>query len=164
MTLPQRKHQRLKHFDYRRDGVYFLTICTFERGHLLGIIDNGVMHLNQFGEIIKSELMRIPDHHPSVSIDNFVVMPNHIHIIIVINNQNQCQGLAERSRPFPTVSTIVGLYKSGVTNKIHKINPSLTVWQKSFHDHRIRDENDYSHIWDYIEYNPMKWELDKYFT
>ena len=63
-----------------------------------------------------------------------------------------------------TVSTIVGLYKSGVTNKIHKINPTLTVWQKSFHDHIIRDEKDYRHIWEYIEHNPMQWELDKYFT
>ena len=164
MSLPQRKHQRLKNFNYSQDGVYFLTICTSDREHLLGIIENGVMHLNQPGEIVKSELIRIPDHVPSVSIDNFAIMPNHIHIIIVINNQKQCQDLAERSRPFHTVSTIVGLYKSGVTNKIHKINPTLTVWQKSFHDHIIRDEKDYRHIWEYIEHNPMQWELDKYFT
>ncbi len=80
-------------------------------------------------------------------------MPNHIHAIISIN---KCDD-KERSRPFPTLSTVIGLYKSGVSRKI-----GFPIWQKSFHDHIIRDEKEYQEIWQYIDTNPQKWEEDCY--
>lgn len=85
-------------------------------------------------------------------------MPNHVHAIIVINNE-------ERSRPFPTaLPTVIGLYKSGVSKRIHQLNPDLNVWQKSFYDHIIRDENEYLRVWKYIDENPIKWDTDEYYT
>jgi len=105
--------------------------------------------------------MQIPERFSNVYLDKFVVMPNHVHIIIVIDNvDNQ----AERSRPFPTVSKIIGLYKSGVARCIHEMNKEITVWQKSYYDHVIRTEDDYQNAWQYIDTNPLKWEEDKYFT
>ena len=70
---------------------------------------------------------------------------------------------AERSRPFPTLSNIMGLYKSGVSKNIHSLYPGISVWQKSFHNHIIRTERDYQNIWKYIDENPIKWAEDKYY-
>ena len=92
----------------------------------------------------------------NVRISKYVIMPNHIHAIIVIE---ACS--AERSKPFPTLSTIVGLYKSGVARHIHKNEPNIKVWQKSFYDHGIRNQQDYDEIWQYIENNPLKYALKK---
>ena len=91
--------------------------------------------------------------------DKYVIMPNHIHMIVVIG----CDG-AERSRPFPTLSTVIGQYKSGVSRNIHSICPDFKIWQKSFHDHIIRNENDYQMIWQYIDTNPATWENDCFYT
>lgn len=90
-------------------------------------------------------------------------MPNHVHVIVVIDRHFEDHGISERSRPFPTVSTIMGLYKSGVSNKIHRINPEIVVWQKSFHDHIIRNEDDYQNILEYINANPLKWTDDQFY-
>jgi len=72
--------------------------------------------------------------------------------------------ITERSRPFPTIQKIMGLYKSGVSKNIHLINEKIEVWQKSYYEHIIRNEQDYKEIYEYIENNPLKWELDKYFN
>ena len=87
-------------------------------------------------------------------------MPNHIHAIISIG----CNGVVERSRPFPTLSTVVGLYKSGVSKRIHDMDSQIKVWQKSYYDHVIRGNDDYVEICRYIDENPLKWDLDEYNT
>ncbi len=158
MALSQRKPQRLQDYDYSEQGAYFITLCTHNRQHLFGKLLDGTMRINKYGLIAQSHLLNIPQHFDSVVVDKFIVMPNHLHCIFIL------WGTAERSRPFPTLSTVVGLYKSGVTNRIHGFSPDLCVWQKSFHDHVIRDEQDYLRIWQYIDTNPLNWEKDRYFT
>ena len=95
-----------------------------------------------------------------IIIDEYVIMPNHVHAIIIIGCDGKTCSETERSRPFPTLSTIVGLYKSGVSKRIHIINKEIEVWQKHYYDHIIRNRNDYSEIWKYIDNNPIKWEED----
>ena len=156
MNLPNRKLPRLRGFDYSDQNFYYVTICTCDKKYLFGTIEQ----LNIYGKIAQQELINIPLHYKGITIDKYVIMPNHIHVIIIIG----CCEKAERSRPFPTLSTIVGLYKSGVSKVIHKISPEIEVWQKSFYDEIIRNEQSYREIWEYIDGNPLQWRLDKYFT
>ena len=151
MDLPKRKLQRLHGFDYSKANYYFVTICTDERNELFGKIGKP----NEFGSIAEAKLLEIENHYENVFVDKYVIMPNHIHVIIVLKNHK-----TERSRPFPTLSQIVGLYKSGVTKTIHEKNPELKVWQKSFNDVIIRNEKAYNEICKYIYDNPLKAELD----
>ena len=167
MELPKRKSIRLKDYDYSQDGAYFITICTHNKECILGeIVGNGLDHsenvnpicsmkLNCYGEIVENELKNISEHFSYITIDKYVIMPNHIHAIILIDNDYK----TERSRPFPTLSTVIGLYKSGVSRK-----SETQIWQKSFHDHIIRNEKEYLEIWEYIDINPLKWADDCYHT
>ena len=116
--------------------------------------------LNDYGFTAKIHINQICSHFSEIQIDKYVIMPNHIHCIVKIG----CSAAEERSRPFPTLSHIIGLYKSGVTREIHKRNPQLKIWQKSFHDHIIRNEKDYQKIWEYIDTNPLKWKEDCFYT
>ena len=157
---PNRKKLRLESYNYAACGYYFVTICTKDRQHLFGEIEgNGLdrseLHLNDLGKLAERHLLAVPNHFSGVSIDHYVIMPNHIHVIFVLDPT----AYTERSRPFPTISTIVGLYKSGVSRAA-----DFPVWQTSFHDHVIRNTQDHAEIWTYIENNPHKWTLDRYFT
>ena len=154
MELPQRKPLRLESWDYGEDGYYFITICTKDKRNLFGRIVGNGLDRSAVGTIAETHLIDLPNHFPLVRLDKYVVMPNHIHAILVIDHRQ-----AERSRPFPTLSTMVGLYKSGVSRAA-----GFPVWQKSFHDHIIRGKEDYRMIWDYIDQNPLKWMLDRYYT
>lgn len=153
MELPDRKPTRLSGFDYSTPNYYFVTICVHNKLHLFGEVDN----INEYGKIAEIELLSIPNHFDSVRIDKYVIMPNHIHAIIIIG----CDGLdTERSRPFPTLSTIIGLYKSGVSKRIHEIEPNIQIWQKSFNDRIICNDKGYQEVWQYIDENPMKCEKE----
>lgn len=153
MNFPDRKLPRLSGFDYSSPNYYFVTICTHNRKLIFGTTDS----LNELGLIAESELVGIEKHYSNVRLDKYVIMPNHVHAIIAIDEVE-----TERSRPFPTLSTIVGLYKSGVSKRIHEIYPNAVVWQKSFYDKVIRNEAAYLEVWQYIDENPLKWELDEY--
>ena len=152
MTLPKRKLPRLRGYDYSTECYYFVTICTNDKKCIFGEPEA----LNELGKLAEMELQNISEHYDVVKVDKYVIMPNHIHAIIIIG----CDG-AERSRPFPTLSTVVGLYKSGTAKKIHKKYPNLEVWQKSFYDTVIRNKTAYSQIWQYIDENPLQWQLDE---
>lgn len=165
MELPKRKSIRLKNYNYSSNGVYFITICTHNRKCLFGEIVgngldrssdvdvNGMIRLSQCGEIVKKDLENLSQHFSHITVDKYVIMPNHIHVILLFESSNKM----ERSRPFPTISTVIGLYKSGVSRKI-----GHSIWQKSFYDHIIRNDKSYYEIWNYIDTNPLKWELDCY--
>lgn len=146
-TLPQRKHPRLCYYDYSTPGYYFVTICTHEKRCIFG----SPMHLNQLGRIADAAFGEISEHFPNVQVDKYVVMPNHVHAIIVLP-----PGTAG-------LSSIVGSYKSYVTKRIHAANPNMPVWQTSFHDHVIRSQQGYEKIWYYIDSNPLKWEDDCFY-
>ncbi len=113
--------------------------------------------LTEFGRIAQEHILDIENHYDGIRIDRYVIMPNHIHAVIVIG----CNPEAERSRPFPTLETIIGQYKSGVSRDIHKLSPSLKVWQKSYFDKIIRNETAYLEVCRYIDENPLKWILDE---
>lgn len=151
-----RKPNRLSGYDYAAPGYYFITICTADHVPLFGRICAGEdptvsakMVLNEMGRRAEAAILAIPEHYPGTSVDKFVVMPNHIHLILAIPFQ------AGKS---PSVSNIIGQYKRAVSIQLGK-----GVWQQGFHDHIIRGEADYREIWTYIDNNPLKWALDKYY-
>ena len=148
MTFYSRKSTRIPNYDYSSENYYFITICTYNRKCLFGMPDQ----LSKIGAIARQEIEAIPLHYKHVHIDKFVVMPNHVHMIMVLSNGNQVD--AEQ---------IIAQYKSGVTRKVRKIYPDLEIWQRSFHDHIIRNQNSYEKIWLYIEGNPQNWPKDCFY-
>ena len=145
--FPQRKHPRLSYYDYTQQNFYFVTICTANKRCIFGAPGA----LSPMGQVAYSGLSAIPQHFPDVCIDKMVVMPNHVHAIVHI------------AKAGIHLSTAIGLYKSYVTRKIRSFAPDVSVWQSSFHDHVIRNQQDYLRIWEYIDTNPAKWEADCFY-
>ena len=157
MDLPKRKPIRLPAYDYSSPGAYFVTICTHDRRCLLSRITVGAdalggpsLQLTDTGKIVEQYILST-DRMPGFRLDKYVVMPNHIHMILRIDN-----GPPRASAP--TVSDAVGALKRLVNRRL-----GHDIWQRSFHEHVIRNENDYREIWEYIEANPAKWAEDRYF-
>lgn len=163
MIFPNRKPQRLPGYNYAENAIYFLTICTHQKADLFGKVLNTGVVLSDLGQIARNDLVLIPKHFDGVQIDKYIIMPNHIHLVLVLDRYHVTDTDKERSRPFPTVSTIIGLFKSGVSNKIHHKQPGLIVWQKSFYDRIIRNESEYYQVLEYIDQNPIRWAEDKYY-
>jgi len=162
MVIKQRKQIRLKKYDYSDASWYFVTICTQNRECLFGKIivratrgSPSYIKLNETGGIVKNIWKSLPNHH-SMELDEFVVMPNHIHFIIRLINKGG-------SRPAPTLGTVIGLFKSECTKQIRTFinNPQFIVWQRSYYDHIIRNEKEFCRIRQYIKDNPMNWEEDR---
>ena len=164
--LPARKANRLPAFDYSQNGAYFLTICTKNReclfweqpfppsvGERTALPQKGYS-LSQEGEIVRRRIEEITKHYSSVSVDRYVIMPNHVHLLLRIE-EDAGGGRAMRA---PTVSTLVCQLKGAVSKDVGQ-----KIWQRSFHDHVIRNERDYTEIWQYIEDNPRRWREDKLF-
>jgi len=177
MALRNRKSIRLKKYDYSNAGWYFVTICTQNRECLFGDIINNKMVLNQFSEIVNKYWMEIQNHFNNVELDEFVIMPNHIHGIITIQNSKQYVG-AGFPRPInlftPTLGQIIGYFKYQSTKHINILikgsgNPTPTnqrrqlkqFFQRSYYEHIIRNENDLNRIRQYIRDNPMNWNDDR---
>ena len=141
MTFYSRKSARIPNYDYSACNYYFVTICTHNRHCLFGSPD----HLNLLGNIAQKHIKQIPEHYDGVKIDQYVVMPNHIHMIVILENRSH------------NLNQIIAQYKSGVTREIKAQNLEITVWQRSYHDHVIRNQRSYENIWNYIVENPMNW-------
>lgn len=155
-----RKNIRLKDYDYSQGGYHFVTICTKDRQNLLGGIVGAAsgrpeMVLSNHGEIVKSWIDKISEKYPYVKIENAVVMPNHIHIILSINTDGRPD-----AAPTATLGSIIGYFKHQTTKDadVHGL------WQRSYHDHIIRDEAAYQRIYQYIAQNPALWLDDCYYT
>ena len=149
MELPKREQNRLKCFDYRNPGYYFITICTRDKEKLFWEHSNSEKpKLSCIGIIVEQSICRIPEVYSIIHLDKYVIMPNHVHFILNL------EGYYENPDG-PSISTIVGQTKR-VASKAAK----RELWQRSFHDHIIRGENDYQKIWQYIDDNPRKWEED----
>jgi len=161
--LPIRKSIRLKDYDYSKPGYYFITICVEGRYEILGTIDVGQglcsCRLSEAGDIAYTELYKLETRYKNMVIDKYVIMPNHIHAIIKIERREQSP------RP-TTVMDMMCAYKSITTKCYNKISgmTGKTLWQDRFHDHIIRDREDYQRIWQYIDENPQKWAEDRYFV
>ena len=157
MELPKRKQNRLTEYDYSTPNAYFITICTDNRRNLfwkgLGAIIDRPEHvpLTSLGRIVQQNIEDISKHYPMISVDHYVIMPNHVHLLLQINTDPDGRSLIA-----PTMSTVVRLMKGTVTKQA-----GFPVWQKGFYDHVIRNDNDFRDIWNYIEGNPSKWSEDK---
>lgn len=166
MVFEKRKKIRLKDYDYSQNGLYFLTVCTHNKTNLFGKNINGKILLSNAGEMVQEKIIEIRDYYPDILIDKFIVMPNHIHLIVVIENSRTPQGafttisIPEYMDRFKTLTT--KLYIECVKQNIYKPFAGH-VWQKFYYDHIIRDENDYLKIWEYIDSNPLKWTEDCYY-
>ena len=161
MELPKRKPTRLKAFDYSADGYYFITICTHNKQKILcDIVGEGLCALPQIkltaiGKIVNTSINYINEKYNNIFVEKYVVMPNHLHLLIKIDN---CQTGGHGDPPLQ-VYNVIGRLKSFTDNKYNS-----TLWQRSFHDHIIRGEEDYKKIWNYIDTNPLKWEEDCFFS
>ena len=153
--LPKRKLIRLPEYDYSQNNYYFVTICTHNKKHLFGMGE----HVTAYGLCAEKHLHRINSFFPCVRVDKYVVMPNHIHAIIAIE---QNPAARKNACPTPTLGTVIGNYKAAVSREIHRIDPNQIVWQTRYYDHVIRNQQDYEAVWQYIDENPLKWELDEY--
>ena len=181
---------RLQSWDYASEGSYFITICTHNREHFFGEIENGKMKLSNVGVIADLMWYEMKNHIKNVELGEFVIMPNHIHCILILdNNVNTLQATSEFSTseksvslgsdvannvstknefmsaisPKPnSISTIIRSYKSGVTKHANRLGFDFK-WQTRFHDHIIRDVASFEKIQNYIATNPENWKDDKFY-
>ncbi len=179
------KSTRLQNWDYGSNGMYFITICTQNREHFFGEIIDGKMQLTEIGKMAEKYWHEIPEHFPFVKLGEFVVMPNHMHGIIIIDKMDddapamvETQNFASlrQTASSKTVSSknkfgpqsknlasIVRGYKIGVTKNARKINANFG-WQSRFYDHIIRNDKSFNNISNYIINNPKKWDEDKFYN
>jgi REP element-mobilizing transposase RayT len=159
--MKKRKLNRLKDYDYSQSGYYFVTICTRGRKEFFGSVREGRMKLNKYGEIINKCWDELPKHYLNCLLDSFVIMPNHVHGIIVIDNENI---VGNGLKPFPThgLSEIIRGFKTFSSRKINEEikNGNKFQWQKSFYDNIIREEKSLHNLRQYVMYNHLKWEFD----
>ena len=169
MEHPERIPNRLKGYDYGSVGAYFITVCTKDgnplfwnenteamiRVCLLSYRPVGADRIRPFlsteGKIVDRAIQDISLRYQNVLMDHYVIMPNHVHILLRLMK-------AEPGIPVKTVSDIVGQTKRRVSKELGK-----AIWQKSFHDHIVRDEEDWKRIWTYIDNNPANWEIDCFY-
>jgi len=181
--IHQRRSIRLKRYDYSQPGAYFVTICAWNKECLFVDVEQGETMLNEYGEIIMKCWDTIPSHFVNVGCDEFVVMPNHIHGVIFINN---CRGevsspfseivatnsktktapIQGRETPPPrkiTLGQIVAYFKYQSAKRINDISntPGTPVWQRNYYEHIIRDDRELQAFREYIRYNPIKWNEDE---
>ena len=173
--MQKRRSSRLQGYDYRKDGVYFVTVCAYRHAKLFGTIDDGLMTPNIIGKMIVEEWHRTAELRPNVELDAFVVMPNHIHGIIVISNSDgrafQRNAPTEphvkpnRTLQARSLGAIVGRFKGKVSKRAHELPNcrDLVVWQRNYHDHIIRNEKSLQAIREYIATNPARWAEDSYY-
>ncbi len=155
-----RIHPRLKGYDYSQYGVYFVTVCSYQKQHIFSHIAVGrddlgapCTRLTPVGRVVEKYILSVNGAYENVSVDKYVIMPNHIHILLTIGAANGAPGSSR-----PTVSQVISAFKR-FTNK----ETGSKLWQGSFYDHIIRDENDYLTRWNYIDTNPARWAEDEYY-
>ena len=169
MSLPKRKSTRLKNCDYNTAGFYFITICTKDKKNLLCTIEDSVtdivgggafdapnIELSYIGNVVERYILST-NNIKNVSVDKYVIMPNHIHLIVVVEDD----GGTSRA-PSPTNSIIPHLVST--MKRFVNRDVGYNIFQRSFHDHIIRGEKDYLKIWEYIDTNPAKWQEDCFYN
>ncbi|NEP12886.1 MAG: glucose-6-phosphate 1-dehydrogenase [Symploca sp. SIO2C1] len=179
MTYNPDKHHRqsirLKNYDYRQAGAYYVTICCYQKRCLLGEIIDGVMHPNLAANTVQAVWDSLPRHFRFIELDAFVIMPNHIHGIIVIKENDHNIGLKRlNSKKFVTepslakgtqsgsLGAIVQNFKSVTTRRINRLNRNQgTLWHRNYYDEIIRNEEAYLNIRRYIRENALNWDDDE---
>lgn len=161
--FPKRKINRLKSWNYSNNGGYFITICTDNRKHILSKICVGdgfpVPQLTKTGQIVDDYIKNINLKYSCVTVSEYMIMPNHIHLLLLIDNNGT-------GNPSPTVGNIIGWFKYNTTKSVNEEYKSAgnKLWQRSYYDHIICDEKDYMEKLNYILSNPLKWFDDEYYS
>ncbi len=156
-TLPKRKQIRIENYDYATPGAYFITICTANRQKIFWAHRRGELcspdnvWLSDIGVVVDKEIQKISTVYETVDVDKYCIMPDHIHLLLVIK-----AGTDGRTQFAPTISRVVKQFKGALTKQIGR-----PIWQKSFYEHGIRNQQDYDEIWEYIENNPLKYRQER---
>lgn len=164
-TKHDRRSIRLPGYDYRQAGAYFVTVVTHQRECLFGGIADGEMRVDGYGEVVRDEWLRSAQIRREIELDAFVVMPNHLHGIVVIRDVG-AHGRAPLPlaphRPPRSLGSFVAGFKSAVTKRINTMRrtPGLPVWQRNYWERVIRDERELDRVRQYIAENPLRWESD----
>ncbi|MDN3513283.1 MAG: transposase [Candidatus Brocadia sp.] len=160
----RRRSIRLKGYDYTRPGAYFVTICTENRVRLFGNISGETMQLNAFGRLVQTHWDDLTHHYPQVKLDAFVIMPNHVHGIIILTEIDK---VGAGLKPAPTIKQhglpeIVRALKTFSARRVNELRntPGVSLWQRNYYDHIIRNERALNIIRRYILYNPLMWAYD----
>ncbi|HEX7408517.1 MAG TPA: transposase [Candidatus Binatia bacterium] len=185
-THHRRRSIRLPGYDYARPGAYFVTVCTGDRVCLFGTVVDGEIRLNETGQMVRAEWMRSVEIRREISLDEFVVMPNHLHGIIFIHagqgtgatdvvaasvgatGRSPVQAAVRRwttrsGPPRRSLGSFVAGFKSAATMRINALRglPGMPVWQRNYYEHVIRDESELQRIREYIRQNPLQWAIDR---
>jgi REP element-mobilizing transposase RayT len=164
----QRRSARLSQFDYSQNGAYFVTICTHKKHNLFGEIIDSEVKLNEYGEVVTTEWLRTEEIRREIILDEYIVMPNHFHAIVIIQSVRRgdwpvapTSARAHGPQPESLGSLMVG-FKTAVTKRINEIRrtPRVPVWQRNYYEHVIQDETELASIREYIRFNPQKWLED----
>lgn len=156
-NLPKRKPIRIADYDYSTPGAYFITVCTANHEKIFWYNRRGELRspadipLSDIGLTVDNEIKKLNTVYDAVSVDKYCIMPDHIHFIVSINTDTD-----GRTQFAPTISRVIKQFKGSVAKQIGR-----PIWQKSFYDHCIRNQQDYNDIWEYIENNPLKYLLKK---
>lgn len=154
---------RLKGFDYRTPGFYFVTVCQRNREHLFSIVSEGRSELTSGGRSVANSILEIPRHFDNTGVDSMVVMPNHVHILIALN-------LSEHSDQQDSLIDVMNWWKSvSTTRSITGVNElgwqrfNRSLWQEGYHDRIVRNQRELEYIRYYIEKNPSRWDEDTFY-
>ncbi len=159
---------RFRSWDYTSPGLYFVTLCTKHWENLFGDVNCGELCLSDAGRIVSEEWMKTEIIRSNIRLDEWIIMPNHIHGIIVIEEriinavETPRRGVSTKWKP-GTLGAIINQFKSISTKRIRRSGTTAFAWQPRFYDHIIRNEDALSHVRTYIQNNPMKWENESYF-
>ena len=172
-NLPERKSLRLKGYDYSQNGTYFVTACVNNGKKLLGYVDTDclqrvgtglcarpqeLIHLTELGKEVEKSLLFIQKkYNGKVTLETYSILPNHVHILLSIDNTKVTDGRGD-----PSLREIIGSFKSYTTYVFRKNGGSGTFWQERFYEHIIRNDEDFSEKFEYITYNPLKW-IEKHY-
>lgn len=176
-NLPQRHSIRLDGYDYSREGLYFVTVCTKDKVYLFGSVANEKMILNEIGYETEKCWLAISQHFPHVKLHEYLIMPNHIHGIIEITeivgaNNHSPEKEGRFKSPSKTIGSIIRGFKIGVIKQIKNISRANgysplqdgSIWQRNYYEHIIRNDESYGKITEYIYENPKSWDRDDYYT
>ncbi len=176
--LPKRKKVRLTGYDYSANGSYYITVCTKDKQHILGhsvgggVLDAPYVRLSKYGTMVRDALLEMDTFYDDITIDHYVIMPNHVHFILSIcaeGGPSRTPAPTHKSRPghgssrtpTPTNARLPAFLSAWkrFTNK----RAGIHLWQRGYYDHVIRNEADYQRIWQYVDENPVRWTEDEYY-
>jgi REP element-mobilizing transposase RayT len=174
--IHHRNSIRMRSYDYRSAGAYFVTICTFQKEAILAEIVNGAAQLKLLGVIVQDEWLKSAHIRLEIELDEFIIMPNHLHGIVIINESVGAHGMRPESggsemrahsraplhRPAKTLGSFVAGFKSACTKRVNELRNTagMPLWQRNYHERVIRNEEELHSLRDYIVTNPVRWEGD----